>query len=74
MFDNPEKYFIIAKELFETIKKKLINIELIKTFKGNILKNYTCYHPITQKQKKIFHGEHVTIESGTGLVHTGKIF
>lgn len=48
----------------------LTTCELIKSFKGQELEYVVCKHPFYDRDSVIIVGEHVTNESGTGLVHT----
>jgi len=63
---------IVAKELLESflkvIKKEDYNI--IKEFKGKDLEFIVCQHPIMDRESLVILGEHVTLEAGTGCVHT----
>ncbi len=48
----------------------LTECELIKSFKGQELEGVITKHPFYDRDSVILVGEHVTNESGTGLVHT----
>ena len=48
----------------------LTTCELIKSFKGQELDGVLTKHPFYDRDSIIIVGEHVTNESGTGLVHT----
>ena len=48
----------------------LTTCELIKSFKGQDLEGVLTKHPFYDRDSIIIVGEHVTNESGTGLVHT----
>jgi isoleucyl-tRNA synthetase len=39
-------------------------------FKGRELEGLTCQHPLMEKKSPVILGEHVTMEQGTGCVHT----
>ena len=43
---------------------------VLKTIKGAALENLLLNHPFYARQVPIIVGEHVTLEAGTGLVHT----
>nr|WP_306425742.1 isoleucine--tRNA ligase [Gloeomargarita lithophora] len=45
-------------------------VEISRTFPGRILEFCHYQHPLFDRQGIITLGEHVTVESGTGLVHT----
>jgi len=47
----------------------------LKTFKGQDLVGLKYYHPLySQLKSEVYHGEHVTSEAGTGLVHIASGF
>jgi isoleucyl-tRNA synthetase len=45
-------------------------VEITRTFLGQILEFCRYQHPLFDRQGIVTLGEHVTVESGTGLVHT----
>lgn len=63
---------ILLKEFGERLKEELglKTFELIKTFKGQDLEFVKAKHPFYDRESILIVGEHVTNESGTGLVHT----
>ncbi|MDO4896510.1 MAG: isoleucine--tRNA ligase [Moraxella sp.] len=66
-------HFIVANELVEDFAKNvnLENIEVITTIKGDELAQLKAQHPlISERIVPIITGDHVTADSGTGLVHT----
>ncbi|MBT9258573.1 MAG: isoleucine--tRNA ligase [Clostridiales bacterium] len=44
--------------------------ELLKTFNGRELEGITYRHPLYERVSPLILGEHVTVDDGTGLVHT----
>lgn len=44
--------------------------KVIATFKAGILERKNCKHPFYDRNSVILLGEHVTLEAGTGCVHT----
>ncbi len=66
--------WIVAEELFEKfvkdIKEEVSNFEKINSIKGEALENLNCKHPFIDRDSKIILGDHVTLETGTGCVHT----
>jgi len=44
--------------------------EVIATFKAGLLERKRCKHPFYDRDSIILLGEHVTLEAGTGCVHT----
>jgi len=67
-----EEYYIIAEDLTEKVMKESgkENYKVIKKFKGKELEFLKAKHPFLKRDSLIITGEHVTLESGTGLVHT----
>lgn len=48
----------------------LKDVKLLKTFKGKELEGIVLKHPFYDRTSLLINGEHVTNETGTGLVHT----
>lgn len=69
---NENEYYILASELVETAMKagNVENYEIIGQISGNELENMEAYHPLFERRSKVIVGDHVTVESGTGCVHT----
>lgn len=67
-----ERYFVVAKELLENFANllEIKEYEVIKTIKGTDLEGITYKHPLFDRVSPVILGDHVTLESGTGLVHT----
>ena len=64
-------YLVLAMELAETVSKVCgIEIELAAKFKGNELEYIKTAHPFIDRESLVIVGDHVTLESGTGCVHT----
>ncbi len=66
------EYLIMAKELIEKVKvdAELGDYEIIHTFLGSLLDKETAQHPFIDRKSLIMNGDHVTLEAGTGCVHT----
>ncbi|STY98741.1 Isoleucine--tRNA ligase [Moraxella lacunata] len=70
---NRTAHFIVAHDLVEDFAKNinLENVAIIATVKGSELTALKAQHPlISDRQVPFITGEHVTADSGTGLVHT----
>ena len=63
---------ILLQEFAERLKEELglSECKLIKSFKGQELEGVLAKHPFYERDSILIVGEHVTNESGTGLVHT----
>jgi isoleucyl-tRNA synthetase len=44
--------------------------QILKRFKGADLEYITCTHPLYERESLVILGDHVTLEQGTGCVHT----
>lgn len=67
------EYYIMAKELVESAMKAAGITEYIvseNSLKGKELEYITYRHPFIDRVSPIIVGDHVTLESGTGCVHT----
>lgn len=67
-----ERYLVVAKELVEAFVEAVGYEEhkIIKTITGAELEGVTYYHPLNGKVCPVVLADYVTLESGTGLVHT----
>ncbi len=67
---------IVAKDMAETVFSTvgIENYEIIATFKGSELEGIWCEHPFLERKSLIINGDHVTMEAGTGCVHTAPGF
>ena len=71
-FNN--RKFVVAKELLESFLNHVCGEEkehqIIKELNGSDLEYVTYFHPLNDRICPVILGDHVTLESGTGLVHT----
>lgn len=71
VFDTGYEYIIIAEKLKESIEKECdLELKLIKSFKGSELAGLKAQHPFIERESLVILGDHVTLEAGTGCVHT----
>ncbi|NLM51863.1 MAG: isoleucine--tRNA ligase [Firmicutes bacterium] len=63
---------ILAKELLKNVMESLqINeYKVLAEYKGSDLEGVIYKHPLYERQSPIVLGNHVTLEAGTGCVHT----
>jgi isoleucyl-tRNA synthetase len=68
----PEGLHIVATDLLETVSKKAgwETPEVVKTLTGSELERLRYRHPFIDREGIFVLGEYVTLEAGTGLVHT----
>ncbi|MCL6477233.1 MAG: isoleucine--tRNA ligase [Peptococcaceae bacterium] len=64
--------YLVAGELLGRFMEAtgLSNPEIIKEFKGRELEGVVCRHPFIDRRSLVILGDHVTLEAGTGCVHT----
>ncbi|MFA9557381.1 isoleucine--tRNA ligase [Evansella sp. AB-rgal1] len=64
--------YIVAKGLLEHLESELSwsDYEIVKTVKGSELEYTVAKHPLYDRESLVMVGEHVTLEAGTGCVHT----
>ncbi len=73
---NGEVY-VLATELIDNVMKAAKiegGYEILKRFKGSELELLTCQHPFIDRESLVIVGDHVTLEAGTGCVHTAPGF
>ena len=66
------EYYVMAEELAANSFKaaKIEEYELLGTVKGADLEYIKCVHPFIDRTSLVIVGNHVTLESGSGCVHT----
>jgi len=64
--------YILAKELVEQVMKTfgIETYSVLAEFEAGRLENRRCRHPFYDRDSLVILGDHVTIETGTGCVHT----
>jgi len=75
-FSNGEIY-VLATELIDSVVAAAgldANYEVVKTFTGAELELITCQHPFLDRESLVIVGDHVTLDAGTGCVHTAPGF
>ena len=67
-----DEYYIMAAELCDSAMSKagIENYEVVASLKGKELEFMTAEHPFLDRESLLIVGDHVTLESGTGCVHT----
>ncbi|MBR5601903.1 MAG: isoleucine--tRNA ligase [Clostridia bacterium] len=73
--ENGETY-IMAEALTEKTMKTggIENYEILATFPGEFFENMQAQHPFLDKTSRLVYAEYVTMDSGTGCVHTAPGF
>ncbi len=67
-----DEYYVMATELLASAMDaaKIESYETVGTIPGSDLEHITYKHPFLDRISPIILGDHVTLESGTGCVHT----
>ncbi|WP_430607354.1 isoleucine-tRNA ligase [Enterococcus sp. AZ170] len=66
------KKYVVAKDLLNTVKEAIgwEEVEVLETISGKDMEYMTAQHPFYDRTSLVMLGDHVTLEAGTGLVHT----
>lgn len=70
------EYLLMAEELVETVMGAvgIKSYSTVGSFKGSELDLIEAHHPFLDRKAPIIVGDHVTLDSGTGCVHTAPGF
>ena len=70
--NDGKEAFVIAKALREFFEKETgVQVQSTgKVVSGKDLENIKCQHPFIDRESVVILGDHVTLEAGTGCVHT----
>ena len=71
-----EDHFIMAEALVEKVMKVggIESYEIVETHPGQFFENMLAQHPFLPKTSRLLVAEYVTMDSGTGCVHTAPGF
>lgn len=66
------KKYVVAEGLLETLTNEIgwETVSVLKELQGSELEYMTAHHPFYDRESLVMLGDHVTLEAGTGLVHT----
>lgn len=66
------KTYVVAEGLLAAVSKELgwNEVHVISKVKGEELEDVTCRHPFYDRESLVMVGDHVTLDAGTGCVHT----
>ncbi len=66
------KTYVVAEEMLDGLRKELgwSDATVTGSVKGSELEYATCKHPFYERTSLVMVGEHVTLDAGTGCVHT----
>lgn len=64
--------YVVAQELLAKVAEEVgwTDYRVINKFKGRDLEEAVCRHPFIDRDSIVVCGEHVTLDQGTGCVHT----
>ncbi len=67
-----EEYYVMATDLYKSAMEEagITDYEVVATIKGSELEYMKTQHPFLDRESLLIVGDHVTLESGTGCVHT----
>lgn len=67
-----DSYLVMAEALMESVLNEagITEYEVAATVKGAELERIMTQHPFLDRESMVILGDHVTLESGTGCVHT----
>ena len=67
-----DEYYVMAEELYKDAMEaaEKTDYEVVGTVKGSELEYIKTAHPFMDRESVVIVGDHVTLESGTGCVHT----
>lgn len=70
--DTGDTILIVAKELAEDLMQTfgVADWSIVKEWTGSELENVTCQHPLYDRTSPVILGQHVTLDAGSGCVHT----
>ncbi len=68
---NGEK-LVVAKELLPKLTEVMggVSAKILADFTGKDMERMVCRHPLFARDSLVILGEHVTLDAGTGCVHT----
>lgn len=66
------KKYIVAKDLLADVAEEIgwENPKVVAEYEGGEFEYMTAHHPFYDRESLVMCGDHVTLEAGTGLVHT----
>ncbi|MCB0363570.1 MAG: class I tRNA ligase family protein, partial [Bdellovibrionales bacterium] len=71
LFDSGSELLIIALALQESFEKDTgLQLKALTTFKGKSLEGLQAQHPFMNRPSLVILGDHVTLDAGSGCVHT----
>ena len=72
VIQSGDEYYVMATELYRSAMEEagITDYQVVATIKGSELEYMKTQHPFLDRESLLIVGEYVTLESGTGCVHT----
>ena len=72
VIQSGDEYYVMATELYRSAMEEagITDYQVVAAIKGSELEYMKTQHPFLDRESLLIVGEHVTLESGTGCVHT----
>ena len=72
LVEGPRYYLVIAKDLVEACMQRygVEQYKIVGTVPGSALERLEVWHPFQPRKVPVILGDHVTLDAGTGVVHT----
>ena len=70
--ESGREHFLVAKELVAPVMKEAgrADYAIVRELRGAELEGLVARHPYLERESRFVLGDHVTLEAGSGLVHT----
>ena len=64
--------FVVAEDLLATVQEEIgwEDVKVLQKMTGSEMDRMTAQHPFYDRESLVMVGDHVTLDAGTGLVHT----
>ncbi|NMG34522.1 isoleucine--tRNA ligase [Azoarcus sp. TTM-91] len=75
LVDVGERYLILAQDLVSSCLQRYgLDGRIVATTKGAALDHLSFQHPFYDRQSPVFLGDYVTLDAGTGIVHSAPAY
>jgi isoleucyl-tRNA synthetase len=66
------RQLVLASKLVDEVMQacEITEYQVVQTWKGEELEGVVCQHPFYDRESPVIFGDHVTLDAGTGCVHT----
>lgn len=72
VIDTGQEYLVFAEGLYGKVLEEIgiRDFKVVTTFSATLVENRRCQHPLYARDSLLVLGDYVTLEAGTGCVHT----